>query len=146
VSTTIGHPLPAIVNGFGALPPASFGLARTVDVAGHSGPYSHTIAHSIGPATDALGYWLRSAQTPAHRLAQRPRDLGCTAKLLLLSWSWRAVVRTLTSSLVCNLTYVLEELRARVDVTGQLPVVLYMKYFLHKKQYLTAAGGTAAVN
>jgi hypothetical protein len=44
------------------------------------------------------------------------------------------------------LTYVLEELRARVDVTGQLPVVLFMKYFLQKKQYLTAAGGTAAVN
>ena len=86
-------------------------------------------------------------QRRRHLLVQRRGlDLWRREKLLFLSWSWRAVVRTLTSSLVCNLTYVLEELRARVDVTGQLPVVLFMKYFLQKKQYLTAAGGTAAVN
>ena len=60
-------------NSFGALPSAQFGFARTDDVAGHPGPYSHTLAHSLGPATDALGYWLRSAQTPAHRSKKRPR-------------------------------------------------------------------------
>ena len=63
---------------------------------------------------------------------RRGLDLGCTAKLLLLSWNWRVVVRALTSSLICNLTYVVDELRARVDVTEQLPVVLFMKYFLQK--------------
>jgi hypothetical protein len=61
-----------------------------------------------------------------------------------LSWSWRAVVRTLTSSLISKLPCALEELRARVEVTGKLPVVLFMKD--EEKQYWTAAGGTAAVN
>ena len=118
-------------NSFGALPSAQFGLARTDDVAGHSGPYSHTLAHSLGPATDALGYWLCSAQTPAHRSKKRPRlRLHGEVAPSFVELEGRCADPDVFAFL--KLTYVLEELRARIDVTGKLPVVLFMKYFLQK--------------
>jgi hypothetical protein len=115
-------------NSFGALTSAQFGFARTDDVAGHS----HILAHSLGPATDALCYWLRSAQTPAHWSKKRPR-LWVHGEVApsFVELEGRCA-DPMTSLLSLKLTYVLEELRARIDVTGKFPVVLFMKYFLQQ--------------